>query len=219
MRYYVYELKDPFTDTVFYVGKGSNDRMFIHEKKILRGEDTHNKHLDNKIRKIHRNEGSVVCEKVFQSDNEANVLQQEILLIENIGLKNLCNMQGGGDGRSPDEETRKKISENRKGIPVSEETKRRMSEAKTGTIQTEETKRKKSLALKGKPQSPKQKAANKKRSAAMKGRKLSDEHKMKLRKAKLTNPTKYWEGKKIPNEMKQKISESLKRTLRGNKDE
>lgn len=219
MIYYVYELIDSTTNVVFYVGKGSKDRMYVHEKKILRGDKTHNNHLDNKIRKIHKTGGNIICNQIFQSLDEEAVLKHEILIIEEYGLENLCNMTGGGDGRSPDEETRKKISENRKGIPVSDSTRKKMSDAKKGRRQSSDTKRKKSNALKGNPQTEKQKAANQQRSNSMKGRKLSDEHKQKLRDSKLNKPTKFWEGKQLPEDMKQKISNSIKKTLNEKKNE
>lgn len=42
------------------------------------------------------------------------------------------------------------------------------------------------------------------------GRHLSDETKMKMRKARIKNPIKYWEGKYMPERTKEKISRTLK---------
>ena len=213
MKFYVYVLKEPQTGKWFYIGKGSGNRMFVHEKKILRGDKTHNNHLDNKIRKIHKSGNHVICEKVFETDNEDDALQYETDLIEQFGIENICNMQAGGDGRTPDAETRKKISQNRKGIPVSDETRQKMREAHRGNKHTTEWKENQSKLKKGKPQTEKQRLANVQRSKSLKGRKFSEAHKQKLREAKLKNPTKYWEGKNLPEFMKQKISDSVKKTL------
>ncbi|KKL08005.1 hypothetical protein LCGC14_2580270 [marine sediment metagenome] len=56
-------------------------------------------------------------------------------------------------------------------------------------------------------------------SNANKGKKFTDDHKQKLREAKLKNPVKYWKGKSLPKVMKQKISVSLKQTLKENHNE
>ena len=48
-------------------------------------------------------------------------------------------------------------------------------------------------------------------SKAMKNKKLSEEHKHKLREAKLKNPMRYWQGKVRTEETKSKVSEGLKK--------
>ena len=48
-------------------------------------------------------------------------------------------------------------------------------------------------------------------SKAMKNRKLSEEHKQKLREAKLKNPVRYWLDKTRPEETSKKVSEGLKK--------
>jgi hypothetical protein len=50
----------------------------------------------------------------------------------------------------------------------------------------------------------------KKISLSNKGRVFSQEHRQKLREAKLKNPTMYWVGKQRPQETREKISASLK---------
>ena len=67
------------------------------------------------------------------------------------------NSTTGGSNGIRSEETKRKMSEAKKGKPKSEETKRKMSEAKKGKPRSEETKRKLSEASKGKP-SKKQKS-------------------------------------------------------------
>lgn len=218
--FYVYGLIDPFTKQCFYVGKGCKDRMYQHEKKVKRGATTNNPHLDRKIAKILRNGGNVEYVMFFDSLNEDASFEKEDDKIREFGIENLCNVwYGGKGGRVPSAEVRKRISENRKGIPVSDETKQKQREAKLGTKQSESTKKKKSKALKGKDQTVLQKKANVSRSQKMKGRKFTEEHKQKLREAKLKNPVRYWKGKNLPEEIKQKISESVKQTLRNKHNE
>jgi hypothetical protein len=48
-------------------------------------------------------------------------------------------------------------------------------------------------------------------SKAMKNKKLSEEHKQKLREAKLKNPVRYWLDKTRPEETSKKVSEGLKK--------
>ena len=90
-------------------------------------------------------------------------------------------------GKKRSAEARKRISEGKKGKkrgPHSEEAKKRMSEAHKGKKRgplSEEQKRKISEALKGKSKSEETK---KKLSEAKKGKKLSEEHKRKIREAK-----------------------------------
>lgn len=218
--FYVYGLIDPFTKQCFYVGKGCKNRMYQHVKKVQRESTTENPHLDRKIAKILRNGGDVECVVFYDSLLEDAAFEKEDEKIRELGIENLCNVwYGGKGGRVPSDNVRKRISERRRGIAVSEETKQKLREAKLGTTQSEETKKKRSDALKGKSQTPEQKKANALRSRKMKGRKFSEKHKQKLREAKLKNPVRYWKGKTLPNEMKQKISESVKRTIGSTKDE
>jgi hypothetical protein len=48
-------------------------------------------------------------------------------------------------------------------------------------------------------------------SIAMKNRVFSEDHKQKLKEAKLKNPTQYWQGKARSEETKNKVSEGLKK--------
>lgn len=184
--FYVYGLIDSSTGECFYVGKGSNDRMYIHVQKVKRGDTTSNPHLDRKITKLIRNGIDIEYVKFHDSiENETEAYALEEAKTREIGINNLCNAwYGGKGGRRPSAETRQKISQNRKGIPVSAETREKMKRAKLGTKMSEETREKKRQALIGKPQSAAQAAANASRSASLKGRQFSDEHRQKLRDAK-----------------------------------
>ena len=187
--FYVYGLIDSSTDTCFYVGKGSNSRMYYHVQKVKRGDTTSNPHLDRKIAKLLSENTEIQYVKFHDNiEVESDAYQLEEDKTREIGLEHLCNAWHGGlGGRIPSEATRRKISENRRGIPVTTATREKMKQAKLGTTASEATKQKKSQALKGKPQSEAQRAANAARSAAHKGRQFSDEHKQKLRDAKHKN--------------------------------
>ena len=115
--FYVYKLVTSDNE-VIYVGKGSGNRMYKHAK-IAMGNSinrTKNPKLYNKIKKIINNGGFVVPEIVFKSTSENDCLNEEIKLIKEIGLQNLCNLTSGGEGTS--------------GYTLSEETRGKMSQAK-----------------------------------------------------------------------------------------
>ena len=167
--FYVYVYLDPrkpghyvygeyeFDYEPFYIGKGSNGRLYDHLYKRKRNIK-HNRHFYNKISKIQR-ECCVdpIIVKVKEIITEEISLDLEIAMITTIGrydLKKgpLCNLTDGGEGVSGKivtEETRKKLSEINKGLIVSEETKKKISMSKKGHIVTEETRRKISMTLKG----------------------------------------------------------------------
>ena len=209
--FYVYGLFDGSTGECFYVGKGSKRRMYIHLQKIRRGTSTDNPHLDHKLQKLLANDieiGHIKLVANIEDEDTAYALEEQ--MISEYGLQHLCNVWGGGlGGRVPSEEVRVKIKEGCKKRPLAtEETKQKLREAKLGTTQSDETKQKKSQALKGKPQSEAQKAANARR--GNKGKPFTEEHKAKLRTAKLNNPTTYWQDRNLTDEHKQRISESVK---------
>ena len=82
-----------------------------------------------------------------------------------------------------------------KGLKMDENHKLKLSESHKGLKygpRSEETKKKMREAAKNRPP-------------------VSDETRKKLSEAKLKNPSKYWLGKKLPEEMKQKIKESWER--------
>lgn len=213
--FYVYGLIDSSNGKCFYVGKGCKNRMYYHVQKVKRGVTTDNPHLDHKIAKLLRNNIEICYVKFYDNiDCEKEAYSLEESKTREIGLANLCNAwYGGRGGRVPSDETRKKISENRKGIPVSDETRLKLSKLHLGKRLTDEAKAKKSAALKGKPQSAAQQQANKKRGQSLRGRRFSDEHKEKLRRAKRKNPVRYWYGKQLTNKHKMKIRESVLDTL------
>jgi NUMOD3 motif len=219
--FYVYGLIDSSTGQCFYVGKGCKDRMYYHAQKVKRGATTQNPHLDRKIAKLLREDVPIQYVKFFDNiTDEQHAYELEEQQIRTLGIDTLCNLWYGGlSSRIPTEEVRRRISENRKGIPVSAETREKQRLAKLGTHQSDAARNKKSARLKGKPQTPAQTEANKQRSASMKGKLKSPEHKEKLRAAKIRNPVKYWQGKSLSQEHKDKIRASVLSTLEGKNEQ
>lgn len=219
--FYVYGLIDSITGQCFYVGKGTGDRMYRHVQKVKRGDTTSNPHLDHKIAKLLR-EGVEVQYIKFHDNlaDEDEAYRLEEAKTRELGLDTLCNAwHGGKGGRIPSTETRRKISENRKGVPMSAEHKEKLRQAHLGKKASQETIKKQSDALKGKPQTAAQRAANASRSASHKGRAFSEEHKQKLRDAKMKNPVRYWQGKQLSEEHKDKIRATAKTTLENKEDD
>jgi len=103
-------------------------------------------------------------------------------------------------------ETRRKIGEAHKGVPLSEEHKRKMSEAQKGKVNSEESRRKMSEAHKGVPLSEEHK---RKMSEAQKGKVVSEETRRKISEAMKGN--KHRAGHKHTEESRKKVSEANKR--------
>lgn len=123
----------------------------------------------------------------------------------NIGIENCYNITDGGSGGSGHmpEETRKKISESRKGQRLSEETKKKISKAEKGKYVSEETRKKMSEAKKGSLWNKGKRLSEetkKKLSEAKKGRHIkphSEEHKRKLSETKKGKHWKLVDGKRV----------------------
>jgi hypothetical protein len=88
-KYYVYTLSSP-TVGVFYVGKGTRGRMFIHEHDAAKGMlgpkyDT--------IRKIWQNGEQITKSIVYQSDYDQEASRVEITLIKDHSrIKPIANL-------------------------------------------------------------------------------------------------------------------------------
>ena len=128
-------------------------------------------------------------------EREALILEKK--LIAGFGRKDqgtgiLRNLTDGGEGMSnPSKETRRKMSEARKGLAVSKETRRKLSEAHTGKTRSEETRRK--------------------ISEARTGMTFSDEHRRKLSEAGVR--------RSHPDETRRKMSESKQSVSREDVEE
>lgn len=108
--FYVYELIDPSNNKPFYIGKGKDNRMYVHYIRVKNGYRLNNRHLHNKLQQLISNNQKPIYNKIIEHEDEKLCLQKEEEKIAKIGLKNLCNLTSGGEGESPSLETRKKIS-------------------------------------------------------------------------------------------------------------
>lgn len=110
---------------------------------------------------------------------------------------------GALKGRHHSEESKRLMSENRRGKRLSEETKSKLSKAHTGKILSEESKNKISRATSGK-------------NNPFYGKKHTDKSKQIMSKKKLGSKG-IWLGRRRSEETKRKISESLKGRIPWNK--
>jgi hypothetical protein len=94
-RWYVYELIDPRDGSVFYVGKGKDNRISSHEKEALIGFPSKK---CNKIRNIWECGHQIVKEKVALFWCEEAAYDHETDRIEFYGLENLTNVMPGSRG-------------------------------------------------------------------------------------------------------------------------
>jgi hypothetical protein len=130
--YYEYEIDDiiiEFNYEPFYIGKGTGNRIAIHEKSATFESNTNIK--DNKIRKIWSEGKKVVRTKVLDHLEDNVAFDLEIKLIKIIGRREsggpLINLTDGGDGlKNPSPEVRAKISEGSKNRIISEETREKL---------------------------------------------------------------------------------------------
>lgn len=93
-QYYVYLLIDPRDSMVFYVGKGTEDRLFQHGKEVKRGSvETEKQKRINEIHQAGLIETKLV---VARFDTETEAFAVESILIHWVyGKNNLTNDQSG----------------------------------------------------------------------------------------------------------------------------
>jgi hypothetical protein len=92
-KYYVYELRDPRSSEIFYVGKGQGKRIDAHEKEAEKG--VHSPKCDL-IREIWAAGLQIEKEIIERFRDEAEAYAVEKDLIASIGLDNLTNIAPGG---------------------------------------------------------------------------------------------------------------------------
>lgn len=93
LGYYVYILKDPRNGEVFYIGKGTNNRVFSHAEDSL-DENIANARLDC-IRAIHADGQRVYITIHRHGLTEKEAFEVESALIDFVGLPNLSNLVAG----------------------------------------------------------------------------------------------------------------------------
>jgi hypothetical protein len=91
--WYVYELIDPRSGEVFYVGKGKGNRIDEHEKEAKTGYQSYK---CNKIRSIWEDGHEVIKQKVAEFWDEDAAYEHESDRISEIGFERLTNLVLGG---------------------------------------------------------------------------------------------------------------------------
>lgn len=130
--FYVYLHRRASDNSVFYIGKGCKYRAY----------ETHKSKRSVYWIRVYQKHGRVV-EIVKDNLTEKEAIALEVALIAQYGIENLCNHSSGGEsggsGRVWSEESRKKLSESKKGKKqpwagkhLTEDGKRRIIESKKG---------------------------------------------------------------------------------------
>jgi hypothetical protein len=161
IRHYVYELRHPETNNVYYVGKGNSRRSRYNDHvneayRLIDGRKVQNNIRAGKTRKLIEQGLAPLFVKVFETLNENTAFEKEIELILHYGRINintgtLSNLTEGGEGVSGWEHTdeaKAKISKAHTGRKMSEKQKQQLSEIHTGMKHTEQTKQKISISSK-----------------------------------------------------------------------
>jgi len=92
--FYVYYLIDPRNNEVFYIGKGTGNRMYYHENQILKGKKIkHSFAKFDRIREILEEGYEVIKTKVFETDDESLAYAKEAEHIKSFGIENLTNLR------------------------------------------------------------------------------------------------------------------------------
>ena len=133
-QHYVYELIDPRDHKVFYVGKGTGNRAYLHQKFQ---DGNKNPHKNRKIRKIHAAGKEVIVNIVKENLNEDQAYKFESKIIKRIGIETLTNIcedriPPSRKGWHPSAKTLAKRSAKLKGIPRTDIWCERLSKAKQG---------------------------------------------------------------------------------------
>ena len=133
----------------FYIGVGTNHKYKRECQKGARRSDIWNKISSKTKYEIEILIDDLTLEQANNKEKEFIKLYGRI----DLGTGTLCNLTDGGEGQSNfliKEETRKKISESKKGYKYSEEVKKRLSLSHIGNKHSDETKKKMSSTRKGK---------------------------------------------------------------------
>ena len=97
--YYVYYLKHPDTNKIFYIGKGKGYRMYKHESEVKNGRlPNHNYILYKNIKSILNDNKNIIYEKLAENITNRDAILLEKKKIAEIGLQNLTNICKGGEG-------------------------------------------------------------------------------------------------------------------------
>lgn len=131
-KYYTYSLS--YNDIPFYIGKGTGERLYSHEKAVINGRiPNNNRHLFNKIKNIIESGNNITYTKLLITNNEQDAFDYETYMIKKIGIDNLCNICEIGN----------------RGGYLGEEVNKRRSKSLTGKKKTKQHRKNLSIALSG----------------------------------------------------------------------
>lgn len=167
MKHYVYELINPSDNKVFYVGKGSGNRMYVHEHRAKRNhtEINENIKLRNKIKSILNRGDKIVCRQIFFSNSAEEAYKHETNRIIELGLENICNkfifppsseeiykiISMRLKGHTTSDETKEKIRNSLMGHPVSAKTRKKIGDQQRGKKRPCSENRRQSIARAKRP--------------------------------------------------------------------
>lgn len=146
--YYIYHYIDPRDSLPFYIGKGSNDRMYDHLYETE--SNTENRHKFYRIQYLKNNGLEPVIQKVIENIENEDIAYEletkEILKFGRIGfepngiLTNVClgSKPPSPKGKIKSEIHRQRLSESHTGKIVSETTRKKNSEITTQRIKNGE---------------------------------------------------------------------------------
>ena len=176
-----------------YIGKTIHDPEKGRIHSHLNGKAPESRALCNAIKKYGKN---AFTYKILHKDiipELLDIFEIEAIKSQNTLVPNGYNLTTGGEGGSPSEETRKKMSLANRGKTLTPEHRQKIADANRGKKHSEETLRKLSESHMGNP-------------SPNKGKPLTSEQRKHLSEVN--------EGKTHSPETKAKISASLKKTFR-----
>ena len=208
-----FEVECQRSGVIYVITNKLNGKQYVGQT-IQKLTNRLNEHKSCKISAIGRAIKKYGWENFSVEILEDNISREKLNEREIFWITKLNCMKPNGynltsGGKAPTNvsvETRKKLSAARRGKQLSEETRKRISEAQKGKTIPEETRAKISARNKEKGIKPPPRTG---KEPWNKGKKLSEEHKDKLSESHKGQPA-YWKGKTIPEEVRKKISATLK---------